>query len=221
MKQPILTDEELGWLDSVFTQVSEELNEKLVELGSVPMRYQSTGLPSTSAVESHTERLRLILKREAHSEDFIALEGLGRVRLSEQTRKAEMRRLNRKYGRRKKYKLKYGKRSHHKTKQANATARKKEYNNRRWETNPLDRLKYSLRKSVDISQEDWDRCVAPVWKLYDRKHLKIKCNADKLTIYTMILVYTPPKDKWSRKPSKPQIVYDGYSQAVYDSMSVS
>lgn len=221
MKQPILNEQELAWLDSVFTQVSEELNEKLVELGSVPMRYQSTGLQSTSSVEGHTERLRLVLKREAHSEDFIALEGLGRVRLSEQTRKAEMRRLNRKYGRRKKYKLKYGKRSHHKTKQANATARKKEWNNRRWETAPLDRLRYSLRKPVDISQEDWDRCVADVWNRYDRKHLKVKCSEPKLTIYTMVLVYTPPKEKWSRSTPKPQIVYDGYSQAVYDSMSAS
>jgi hypothetical protein len=198
--------------------VSEELNENVSKLGLVPLSYTPTGLSSVSAVESHTERMRLMIKREAHSEDFIALEALDRVRLSEETRKAEMRRLNRKYGRRKKYKLRYGKRSHHKTKEANTNARKKEYNNKRWETAPLDRLRYSLRKPVDISQDDWDRCVAPVWNQYDRKYLKVKCSAPKLTIHTMVLEYHPPKERYARKSPTVQVVYDGYSQAVYDAM---
>lgn len=215
-----LTDTELSWLDGVFTQVSEELNQRLVELGNVPLRYQGSGIEATSSVEGHTERLRRVLKREAHSEDFIALEALGRVRLSDQTRKAEMRRLNRKYGRRKKYKLKYGKK-HHKTKQATAAVAKAKHNNARWDKDPLTRLKYSLRKNVLISPTDWDRCIAPVWNKYDRKYLKIRCKDKDMTVHNVVIVYHPPKERYSRKAPTPVVVYDGYSQAVHDAMLVT
>lgn len=203
----------------MFTQVSEELNEKLVELGAVPLRYHSTGLHAESSVEGHTERLRRALKREAHSEDFIALEALGRVRLSDQTRKAELRRLNRKYGRRKKYKLKYGKK-HHKQKEATAVRAKAKHNNARWDKDPLTRLKYTLRKNVLISQQDWDRCIAPVWNKYDRKYLRIRCKDKDMNIHNIVIIYNPPKERYSRKTPKPEVVYDGYSQAVHDSMCI-
>lgn len=147
------------------------------------------------------------------------MEAMGRVRLSEQTRKAEMRRLNRKYGRRKKYKLRYGKRTHHKTKEANKLAAKARHNAARWDSNPLERLKYSLRKNIHITQEDWDKYIAPVWNRYDRKYLKIRCNDKDMTLYNIVIYYHAPKGHYSRSNPKPQIIYDGFTEAVHASMS--
>ena len=48
-----LTHEELGWLDSIFTQVNEELHETVSKLGVAPLRHhvqdaQATGLERVS-----------------------------------------------------------------------------------------------------------------------------------------------------------------------------
>lgn len=211
-----MRDEELSWLDDVFSKVNEELNEAVAALGSVPLRYLGSGVGGVSSVEAHTERLRRALKREAHAEDFIALEALGRVRLSDETRRAELKRLKRKWKRRKTYKFKYG-RKHHKQKEKT----RKEYNNRRWERQPLERLKYTSRKPVHITQEEWDRCIQPIWKEYDRKWLKLKCSEPKMTIYNLIIEYHPPKERYARKKPRPIVVYNGYDQAVYDSLNTS
>lgn len=211
-----MRDEELSWLDDVFSKVNEELKEAVAALGSVPLRYLDSGVGVVKGSEAHTERLRRDLKREAHAEDFIALEALGRVRLSDETRRAELKRLKRKWKRRKPYKFKYG-RKHHKQKEKT----RKEYNNRRWERQPLERLKYTSRKPVHITQEEWDRCIQPIWKEYDRKWLKLKCSEPKMTIHNLIIEYHPPKEKYARKKPKPVVVYNGYDQAVYDSLNTS
>lgn len=210
-----LTQEELGWLDGIFSQVKEELNEKVSELGLVPLRYVGTGAYAESSVEGHRERLSRALKREAHAEDFIVLEALGRVRLSAETRKAELKRLKRKYVKRKKYTFRYG-RKHNKHKEQTAKGR----NERRWKKDPLTRFKYSSRKPVNITQEDWDRCIQPVWDKYDRKYLKVRGGSreEGYTVCNMQIVYHPPKERYSRNTPKPVVVYDGYSQAVYDAM---
>lgn len=207
-----MRDEELSWLDDVFDKVSEELNRKVAELGSVPLHYWASDT-SVSSAQAHTERLRRQLKREAHAEDFIALEALGRVRLSEETRRAELKRLKRKWKRRKAYKFKYG-RKHNKQK----AKTRKEYNNRRWERQPLERLKYTSRKPVHITQEEWDRCIQPIWKEYDRKWLKLKCSEPAMTVHNLIIEYHPPKERYARKKPTPIVIYNGYDQAVHDSM---
>lgn len=209
-----LTPEELGWLDTVFTQVNEEMHESLAKLGRAPLVHtlQDTAV---SSLHGSSERLRRTLIKRAHAEDFIALEALGRVRLSKETRKAELKRLKRKYKKRKKYTFRYG-RKHNKQK----AKTRKEYNNRRWEKDPLTRLKYTSRKPVNITQADWDRCIASVWEQYDRKHLKIK-GGDRdngYTIHNMLLEYHPPRERYARKTPKPVAVYNGFDQAVYDNM---
>ena len=211
-----LTQAELAWLDTVFTSVNEELNQNVAQLGLHPIGYGGTGLPSASSLEAHTERLRLALLARAHADNFIVLEALGRVRLSKETRRAELKRLKRLHKKRKRYTFRYG-RKHNKHK----AQTKKQYNNRRWEKDPLTRLKYTSRKPVNITQADWDRCIAPVWEQYDRKHLKIK-GGDRdngYTIHNLLLEYHPPRERYARKTPKPVVVYDGYSQAVYDSMN--
>ena len=210
-----LTQSELSWLDTVFTQVNEELHESLAKLGRAPLVHtlQDTAV---SSLHGSSERLRRTLIKRAHAEDFIALEALGRVRLSKETRKAELKRLKRKYKKRKKYTFRYG-RKHNKQK----AKTRKEYNNRRWENAPLERLRHTSRKPVAITQADWDRCIGPVWNKYDRKYLRIKGGEDSYTIHNLILEYTPPRERYARKTPKPVIVYDGYSQAVHDSMAAS
>ena len=208
-----LTDAELSWLDNVFTQVNEELHETVSKLGVAPLRHhvqdaQATGLERVSL------RLSRGLIKRAHAEDFLALEAAGRVRLSSATRKAETKRLKRKYKKRKKYTFRYG-RKHNKQK----AKTRKEYNNRRWEKAPLERLRYTSRKPVAITQEDWDRCIAPVWNRYERKYLKLKCSGDRMTIHNLVIEYHAPREKYARQTPKPIVVYDGYSQAVYDSFS--
>lgn len=209
-----LTDAELSWLDNVFTQVNEELHETVSKLGVAPLRHhvqdaQATGLERVSL------RLSRGLIKRAHAEDFLALEAAGRVRLSSATRKAETKRLKRKYKKRKKYTFRYG-RKHNKQK----AKTRREFNNRRWEKAPLERLRYTSRKPVAITQEDWDRCIAPVWNRYERKYLKLKCTGDRMTIHNLVIEYHAPREKYARQTPKPAVVYDGYSQAVYDSLSL-
>lgn len=151
--------------------------------------------------------------KRAHAADFIALEAAGRVRLSSETRKAELKRLKRKYKKRKKYTFRYG-RKHGKQKEKT----RKEYNNKRWERDPLSRLKYTFRKPVSISQEEWDEYIAPVWDRYDRKYLKLKCTEPKMTVYNVVIEYHEPRERYARKTPPAVIVYDGYSEAVHSAM---
>lgn len=212
--QTKLTDAELSWLDMVFTQVHEELNESVSKLGAMPLAWAVQD-GAVSSLHGSSERLRRTLIKRAHAEDFIALEALGRVRLSKETRKAELKRLKRKYKKRKKYTFRYG-RKHNKQK----AKTRKEYNNRRWENAPLERLRHTSRKPVAITQADWDRCIGPVWNKYDRKYLRIKGGEDSYTIHNLILEYTPPRERYARKQPKPVVVYNGFDQAVYDALSL-
>lgn len=209
-----MNDEQLGYLDDVFSKLTEELHQSLSKLNATPWQYHVQPEVRTAA-NSLTERSRRVFVRRAHAEDFIALEALGRVRLSTETRKAELKRLKRKYKKRKKYTYRYN-RIHNKVR----TQRQKARNESRWEKDPLTRLKYTSRKPVNITQEDWDRCIAPVWRRYDRKHLKIK-GGDRdngYTIHNILLEYHPPRERYARKTPKPVVVYNGFDQAVYDNM---
>lgn len=212
----VLSDTDLSFLDDVLGKVYEELSVDVSKLDAAPLAHRvqdALGRPVYGVVE----RSRRTLIKRAHAEDFIALEGLGRVRLSEGTRRAERKRLKRLYKKRKKYTLRYG-RKHNKLK-AQTKARR---NEKRWDSDPYTRFKYSSRKPVRISREDWDRCIQPVWEQYDRKHLKIK-GGDRdngYTIHNMLLEYHPPRERYARKTPKPVVVYNGFDQAVYDSMNI-
>ena len=207
-----LTHEELGWLDSIFTQVNEELHETVSKLGVAPLRHhvqdaQATGLERVSL------RLNRGLIKRAHAEDFLALEAAGRVRLSSATRKAETKRLKRKYKKRKKYTFRYG-RKHNKQK----AKTRKEYNNRKWEKDPLSRIKYTFNKPVHITPAEWAEYIQPVWEKYERKYLKFKCSERTMTVFNLVLEYHPPRERYARQTPKPVIVYDGHSEAVHASM---
>lgn len=210
-----LTDTELAWLDTVFTQVNEELHESVSKLGGKPLVWavQDTAVSSLHGVSG---RLKGDIYKRAHAADFIALEAVGRVRLSTETRKAEVKRLKRKYKKRKKYTFRYG-RKHGKQKEKT----RKEYNNKRWERDPLSRLKYTFRKPVAISPDEWAEHIAPVWNRYDRKYLKLKCSEPRMTVFNLLIEYHAPRERYARKVPPAVVVYDGYSQAVHYAMKKS
>lgn len=205
----ILTKEDLVWLDTIMSSIATEDAERLSTADvsvTAPM-----GTPDVQTCR--TEALRSIQK-EAHSQNFVVLEVMGKCKLSKKTRKAEERRLRKQASKRKEYKLKS--RKHWKQKEKT----RKEYNNRLWERDPLSRIKYTFRAGCDITPEEWERKVAPVWNKYDRKNVKISRLGDgRLTIHNMVLTYHAPRERYSRKVPKPEVIYYGPDEAVYDAMS--
>ena len=208
-----LTEEELAWLDNVFTHVNEELHQRVVELSSTPVAHRVQDATATG-LERVSLRLNRGLIKRAHAEDFLVLEAAGRVRLSKETRKAEAKRLKRKYKKRKKYTFRYG-RKHNKQKEQT----KKRRNEKLWADDPYTRFRYTSRKPVKITREEWDRCIGPVWGKYPRKQLKFRGgSAEGYTLYTTVLLYYPHREKYAKQAPKPVVVYNGYDQAVHDSM---
>ena len=159
----LLSVEELAWLDTIMSSIDVEDAERL----SVADVSLTAPTIAPEAQTCRTEALRRIQK-EAHSQNFVVLEVMGKCKLSKKTRKAEERRLRKQASKRKEYKLKS--RKHWKQKEKT----RKEYNNRLWERNPLSRLKYTFRQGCDITPEQWEKKVAPVWDRYGHKHLKVR-----------------------------------------------
>lgn len=235
----LIDTDELAFLDEVFSKLTEELQGRIGAMELPPEQYDweaalqgrtggrrpksgrgatppskmlATGKGASSTTPHSAELVGIAGQR-----NFLIAEQRGLCRLSADTRIREEKRLNKKLAREKgkrEYKMDGRKKRHWQKVRA-----KKEFNNKRWEKAPLERLKYSSRKPVHITQDEWDRCIAPVWNQYDRKYLKVRGGADSYTIHNLILEYHPPKERYSRKTPKPVVVYDGYSQAVYDSMT--
>ena len=205
----ILTKEELAWLDTIMSSIDAEDAERL----SVADVSLTAPTIAPEAQTCRTEALRRI-QRDAYAHNFLVDEILGKCRLSATTRRAEEARLKKQAKQRKEYKLKS--RKHWKQKEKT----RKEYNNKLWERNPLSRLKYTFRQGCDITPEQWEKKVAPVWDRYGHKHLKVRTEGKgRMTVYNLVLTYHPPRERYSREQPKPVRVYYGPDEAVYDSMA--
>lgn len=203
-----LTNADLVWLDTVMGTIDTEDSERL----SQPNPSITLTQPSVDKQVCRTEALRAIVS-EASKRNFLVEEVMGKCKLSQATRELEERRLRRLGTKRKEYKLKS--RKHWKQKEKT----RKEYNNRLWERDPLSRIKYTFRAGCDITPEEWERKVAPVWNRYGHKHLKIsRTGMGRLTIYNLVLTYHPPRERYAREQPRPVRVYYGPDEAVYDSM---
>ena len=203
-----LTSDELSWLNTIMSSIDTEDSERL-SVGDVSLTLPQV---APAAQVGRTEAYRALLK-EARSKNYLVEEVMGKCKLSQATRELEERRLRRLGTKRKEYKLKS--RKHWKQKDKT----RKEYNNRLWERDPLTRIRYTFRAGCDITPEEWDRKVKPVWNRYGHKHLKIsRIGMGRLTIYNLVLTYHPPKERYSREQPKPVRVYYGPDEAVYDSM---
>ena len=205
----LLSVDELAWLNGMLARIDTEDAERLA-VSDVTLT-APTVAPEVQTCR--TEVLRAI-QRDAHGHNFLVDEIMGKCRLSKKTRKAEERRLRKQSSKRKEYKLKS--RKHWKQKEKT----RKEYNNRLWERDPLSRLKYTFRNGCDITPEEWNRKIKPVWDRYGHKHLKIKTvGGGRMTVHNLVLVYHPPRERYSHKTPKPVVVYYGPDEAVYDSMA--
>ena len=142
----------------------------------------------------------LPLEHEAASESFLVAEMEGRCRLSSETRIREERRLWLRSKKRKKYKLRG--RRHHRSKAATLRRRRRED----WARNPLGALKASFRQHVDITPEEWQRLVQPVWQQHPTGVLRVKTSGGRsVNVYNMLLV-----------DNEGRVVYNGPNQAILD-----
>src|SRR5690606_24630542 len=86
-----------------------------------------------------------------------------------------------------------------------------------WADDPLTRIRFSFRQGVDIREDEWQRLIEPVWSKYSterRNELRIRVagrSGDPLHVYNLILTA-------GRASGPKQVVYDGTSQAILDSM---
>ena len=97
-----------------------------------------------------------------------------------------------------KYTFRYG-RKHNKQK----AKTRKEYNNRKWEKDPLGRIKYTFNKPVHITPAEWAEYIQPVWEKYERKYLKFKCSERTMTVFNLVLSITPQgRGMLGRPPSR-------------------
>lgn len=80
---------------------------------------------------------------------------------------------------------------------------------RRWMVQPRKCLVYG-HGVWNIPEEEWDRCIAPLWSKYNPKHLTVKrkwgkgTKAEPYTVYDLTVLY------------KDEVVYSGLSQWVFD-----
>lgn len=151
----------------------------------------------------------LPLEHEAASESFLVAELEGRVRLSDETRLREEHRLHLRNKKRKPYKWRDGSRKHWKTKKATKDA----YKRRRLQEHPLASIKASFRQHINITDDEWQRLVQPVWDEHKAETLRVRWTGGRCNVYTLRLE-TLPKGK----RASPQVVYDGGQYMIDDSM---
>jgi hypothetical protein len=187
-----LTIDELAWLDTVRIPESVLTLEEPVWRSKPTLRKSEEPLP---------------LEHEAASESFLVAELEGRVRLSAETRAMEEKRLSKKLKKRKPYSLRKG--SHWKKK----AATKKRAAKRLWDKDPLTRVRHTFRQGVDITREEWQRLIEPVWRSQAEMPRIRSTGGGRLNVYNLLLVSEGNGDGASG-----QTLYVGPDQAITDSM---
>lgn len=153
----------------------------------------------------------LPLEHEAASESFLVAEMEGRARLSCETRLREERRLALK-GRKRKAHTGGGRGRRHWKRKLQTKEKALE---RAYERDAYQWFRGACYAPVDITREEWDRWLAPIFENYPRKSLKWKKPANvTMNVYTMDLTYHPVDAR--NKPKKPQLVYKGADSAMWD-----
>lgn len=183
-----LTIDELAELDTLL--VSKGIRTELVDVGPLNRANQPIG-----------DKSLLVLELE------------GRIKLSRETKRLEVARLNkiaqkkRALRNRKRYTRKPGT-VHPKKKQATERRRRAKL----WAVNPLVCiLNRNRMKCKRIDQDSWRRLIDPLWTRYDPKDLTIVfprrsgTRADPWTIYNMTVTH-----------AELGVVYDGASQELFD-----
>lgn len=163
-----------------------------------------------SAPVLRRSREALPLEHEAASESFLVAELEGRCRLSDETRLREEERLRRKARKRKRHGGASRGHRHWKRKQQT----KEKALDRAYDRDAFVWFKRSCAIPLDITQAEWDRCLAPVFEEHPRKSLRWKRHSwgRNGNIYTLILTYCPVDSRG--KPKQPVVVYDGQDKLM-------
>lgn len=135
----------------------------------------------------------------------------GDARLSKSTQRLESRRASEEV-RKKRAKEKRAAalprgRFHHQRKAATARRAKE----KRWREQPLKSLMFGYG-SWAVTQEEWDRHIAPFWEKYEPKHLKVRLTRAKGTRQNPYTIYDIRL--WHLKKKK--MLWDGRDLAVWD-----
>lgn len=184
----ILTNDELGMIGTVLNRVQVRTDDPELK----PIRTSETPVEGVSV---------------------LVLEQMGRVRLSEETRKLEIKRLAKMARKRNalRHRKRYTRRRgtvHPNRKLATLRRNRK----KAWARNPLACvLAMNDFKCKRIDQDSWARLVNPLWTRYDPKDLtvvfprKAGTRADPWTVYNMTITH-----------AELGVVYNGEDQLLYD-----
>lgn len=153
----------------------------------------------------------LPLVHEAAAESFLVAELEGRARLSNETRKREEARIAKRQRQRKRHEGASRGRRHWKRK----LQTKEKALDRAYDKDAYMWFMKGYRFPADITREEWDEKLAPVFSEYPRGSLRWSRHAGRnMNIYTMVLYYHPVDARGKPKPKR--LVYDGATHVMWD-----
>ena len=155
---------------------------------------------------------QLPLEHEAASESFLVAELEGRCRLSNETRLREEARLRKKARVRKKHGGASRGRRHWKSKEAT----KRRRNQKGYEEKPYEWFMNSVNGPADVTREEFDRKLRPVFEEHPHGSLRWKrLDASRaFDIYNMDVFYFPRDTR--NKPLPSRQVYNGRNELMDD-----
>lgn len=154
----------------------------------------------------------LPLEHRAAAENFLVAELEGRARLSDETRLREERRLALRQKKRKRHGGASRGRRHWKRKEKTRQRRL----DRKYDEDAYTWFMWANKRPVDMTREEWDRWLAPVFSEYPRGALVWKRpNSQRAySVYNLKIVYKPLNARG--KPKPPVVVYDGADSLIWD-----
>jgi len=193
-----ISAEEMEWLNGIIEGLQEGTRSAVREI-QVGDRYTPTA-----------EGYELLI--EAYKTNFLVEELRGKCKLSEETRRMEEKRQARKLKKRKKYTFHYG-HVHHNKQKAKERRRKDSY----WVEGALERLKVFMKCPVTITQEEWDKYIQPIWRVWvgergeNRRRFKFYKKGESMGVYNTRIWYVASTRK-ARTPTL-LLIYDGFEVA--------
>lgn len=192
-----LTNDELAEIDSLMLNLQEMESELPVWRSEPVLRKTGKALP---------------LEHEAAAESFLVAEMEGRARLSMETRLREERRLALRQKKRKRHGGASRGRRHWKRKEKT----RQRMLDRKYDEDAYMWFMWANKRPVDITREEWDRWLAPVFSEYPRGALVWKRpNSQRAySVYNLVIEYRAVDSRY--KPKPPVVVYDGADSLMWD-----
>lgn len=154
----------------------------------------------------------LPLEHKAAAESFLVAELEGRARLSHETRLREERRLALRQKKRKRHGGASRGRRHWKRKEKT----RQRALDRKYDEDAYKWFMWANKTPVDITREEWDRWLAPVFSEYPRGALvwKRPNNRRAYSVYNLVIEYRAVDRRYKKLPAV--VVYDGQNSLMWD-----